>query len=212
MNPILTLEQLRAAQTEIFDALKKRQAQLEQINELAVPLMEKWARFLMIVLPIQLRTIRSLGFEDNQAALSSFNEQYMQYAAEDVSLHDLNQQKWMFLLEKAFGVTDFKEISLEEARSLIEDIALEMTSDAFLEKLDAAIANLKDPNSMMEKRQLLLTILFPMQMAVMTKHGFEGEKGYVQAQRALMEYHFDPIVSKHATLAQTTVFKRIKLL
>jgi hypothetical protein len=212
MNPNLTAEQLRAAQTEIFDNLKGRQAQLEQIRGLNIPLMEKWARFLIIILPIQLRVIKALGFDDNQAALSNFNEQFIRQAEEDPSLRELNNQKWKFLLEKAFGVTEFKELSLEEARTMIEEITEEMTSDAFLEKLDAAVASLKDPNSLIEKRQLLLSMLFPLQMSVMEKHGFAGEKGYVQAQRALMEFHYDPIISGHATRAQTTVFKRIKLL
>jgi len=212
MNPILTSEQLRAAQTEIFDTLKGRQAQLEQIRGLTIPLMEKWARFLIVILPIQLRVIKALGFGDNQAALANFNEQYMRASEEDLSLRMLNSNKWKFLLEKAFGVTEFKEMTLEEARNLIEDISQEMTSESFLEKLDVAIAQLKDPNSMNEKRQILLSLLFPMQMAIMEKHGFGGEKGYVQAQRALIEYHYDHIISGHATQAQNTVFKRLKLL
>ncbi len=49
-------------------------------------------------------------------------------------------------------------------------------------------------------------------MSVMAKHGFEGEIGYIQAQRALMDYFSDPLIKELSNKAQMTVFKRAGLL
>ncbi len=49
-------------------------------------------------------------------------------------------------------------------------------------------------------------------MAIMKKHGFAGEQGYIQAQRALMEYYSDPLILEQSKQAQTAVFKRAGLL
>lgn len=212
MNPTLTAEQIREAQVAIVEQLKARQAQLEAIRQMNSSIVEKWQRLLLIILPIQLRVIKSYGFQDTQEALSNFLEQFMQHAENDPSLAELNKKKWLFMFEKAFGVTELKEISIEEARSLVRDIVSEMTSDLFLQKIDAVMGQLKEGASMMDKRTALLTILFPLQISIMVQHGFEGDKGYVQAQGALLDYYFDPMIRKGFAHAQSVVFERAHLL
>lgn len=212
MNPTLTTEQLREAQTAIVDQLKGRQAQLEAIRKLGDSIVEKWQKFLLVILPIQIRVIRSYGFQDTQDALSNFSGQFMQHAENDPSLAALNKEKWCFVFEKAFGVTEWKEISVEEARSLVGDIVSQMTSDLFLQKIDVLMSELKEGASMIDKRTALLKILFPLQISVMAEHGFEGDKGYVQAQGALLDYYFDPMIRNGFAHAQTVVFGRANLL
>jgi hypothetical protein len=124
----------------------------------------------------------------------------------------LNTQKWLFIFDKAFGITEFKEISLQKAQSLIEEIAEEMTSEAFLVQIDQVINSLKPNASLIEKRQAVLTILFPLHMSIMTRHGFDGETGYIQAQRAIMDYYHDPLIAQRAAYAQSIVFKRAQLI
>jgi hypothetical protein len=97
---------------------------------------------------------------------------------------------------------------LQEAESLISEIAREMTSEFFLAQIDSVIHSLPPNASLIEKRQAVLTILFPLHMSVMARHGFEGETGYIQAQRATMDYYYDPLISLKAAHAQAIVFKR----
>lgn len=210
-NPILTGDQLRAIQEEILDKLKVRQAQLETIQALNLPIVEKWQRLLLILLPIQLRVIKASGFQNEQEALISFGEQYMEQASNDSSLWELNKQKWLFIFDKAFGVFEFKEITIEEARNLVSDIVEEMTSEQFLQRIDDALNQLKGEVTIIDKRNALLSLLFPLQVSIMARHGFEGDLGYIQAQRALMDYYFDPMIRNNFTRAQSAVFSRARL-
>lgn len=58
------------------------------------------------------------------------------------------------------------------------------------------------------KRQALLQVLLPLHMSVIEKHGFMGEEGYVQAQRALMDFYHVPELMEGANLAQKVIFQR----
>lgn len=128
------------------------------------------------------------------------------------ALLQLNKEKWLYIFENAFGITEFKEISLSEAQSLIANIAQEITSEPFLRKVDETIGSLSKDATLVEKRQALISILFPIHMAVMEKHGFAGETGYIQAQSAIMDYYHDPLIKEKAMEAQTIVFKRAGLM
>ena len=188
------------------------EAELNAIREAKVALVEKWQQFLQVVLPIQLQVLKAHGLNGTQNALSQFNKQCMHASAQYPALFELNCQKWLFLFDKAFGVTDFKEISLEEAQNLNADIVEEMTSESFLQQIDDRISMLGKEAAFLQKRQALLFVLFPLHMSVMARHEFEGEIGYIQAQRAIMEYYYDPLISEKSAYAQRIVFKRAQLL
>jgi len=49
-------------------------------------------------------------------------------------------------------------------------------------------------------------------MSVMEKQGFLGEEGYLQAQKAILDYYSDPFIQEQSKLAQIAVFKRAKIL
>lgn len=209
---ILSIEMLFDAQTEIFNLLKDHSSKLIEIQNTELSILEKWQQFLRVILPLQIQVIKTYGFSDDQLGLSSFNEQYMKQAITHPYLSELNQQKWLFLFETTFGVTEFKEISLLEAQSLIADITSEMTSDSFLNQIDSAMNILDQDSTLIQKRTALLNILFPLHMSVMAKHGFKGDRGYIQAQRAIMDYYYDPQIAQDAAHAQSVVFKRAKLI
>lgn len=61
-------------------------------------------------------------------------------------------------------------------------------------------------------QQGLLQVLLPLHMSVMERHGFMGEEGYVQAQRALMDFYHVPEIMQGANYAQKVVFERARLL
>ena len=199
-------------QNEIFNILKSNEQKLISIQKSNGTLIEKWQQLLHVILPIQLEVIKTYDFGDTQSGLSKFNEEYSHRSTEYASLLELNKQKWLFLFEKTFGITEFREISLQEAQSVIADIVEEVTSESFLKQIDNLIITLGKDASLMEKRKALLTILFPLHMSVMAKHGFEGEMGYIQAQRAIMDYYYDPLIAQGAAHARTVIFRRAQLI
>lgn len=123
----------------------------------------------------------------------------------------LNHEKWDLLLGRAFGVTAGRQLSLQEARSLAASVAAAMTSEDFLKTVDEAMATLPKQADMVQRRQRLLPLLIPQHMAVMKQFGFEGDTGYVQAQKALMDHLTDAQVANVVMSATRTLFQRAGL-
>lgn len=199
-------------QENVFDRLQARQADLEAIRASSLPLVNKWQIFLSVILPLQLEVIEEFGLGSDQAALAHYNEQYLQQSLHDEALRALNAQKWEYLLQHAFGLEEFQEISLDQARSLAHDIVDAMGSESFLLEVDRVMNALPADASMLQRRQKLLMVLMPLHMSVMEAHGFIGEEGYIQAQRALMDFYHDPIILEQVSRAQGILFKRAGLL
>lgn len=211
-NHPLSIDQLFTIQDEIYNQIQLNECRLLLIKEKSGSLIEKWQELLQVILPIQMEVIKPYNLGGYQLGLSKFNEEYSRCALDSAVLCELNTKKWLFVFDKAFGITEFKEISLQEAQSLIGEIAEEMTSEAFLVQIDQVINSLNPSASLIEKRHAVLTILFPLHMSVMARHGFEGETGYIQAQRGIMDYYHDPLISQKAAHAQSVVFKRAQLI
>ncbi len=204
----LTLDQVFDIQSQIFEALKDKEVDFERIRESEEPIVIRWQAFIGTILPVQITVIAEHGFSADQIGLSNFNDKLLKFNSEHVELRKINEKKWEFLLEKAFGLTKFKKISLKQAQDLICDIADEMISDNFLHSVDQINKLFPKEITMVERRKYLLEIIFPLHMKIMEKHGFKGDFGYVEAQRAIMDYYYDPLIMKRASQAQSIVFKR----
>ncbi|GEM_PF-1544766 len=211
MEEISTSE-LFQIQKSIVERLRNEEPLLKKIAESQGSLVEKWQQFVAMILPIQLEVIEEAGFEGNQEGLSYFNELWMEAAAEEKELEDLNKEKWVFLFEKAFGLEEVKEISLTRARSLVKEITKEMLDEDFLELIEKEMSLLSHEAPMIQKRMTLLNLILPLHLRVMEEQGFKGDEGYVQAQRALTDYYSDPEIRASSTRAQLTVFRKAKLL
>jgi len=211
MNLANDMQNLIQAQLEIFEALKLEVTRLQEIRSVEKSLIEKWQMFLEIILPIQINVVQKYGFQGDQQGLSSFNEKYLKYSEQENTLWELNEQKWLFLFEHAFGLNEIRKLSLDEATALLKDIFTAMISESFLKKVDEVMARCDDAATMLEKRQALLEVLLLLHMSVMEKHHFIGEKGYLQAQRALMDYYHIPELMKGANYAQKVLFERAGL-
>lgn len=207
----LTMDQVFDIQAEIFDNLKGREKDLIRIRESEEPIIVRWQAFIGTVLPIQIEVVARHGFSADQAGLSSFNNKLMKFNQEHAELRKINEKKWEYLLDKAFGVTNFRKITLKDAQDLIGEIADSMVSESFLEKVDQVKKLFGEELSMVDKRKHLLEIIFPLHMQIMEKHGFIGDTGYVEAQRAIMDFYYDPMIMKKAIKAQHTVFQRAGL-
>ena len=205
------MSEMIEAQQEMLVLLKEKEENLVQIHQAKDSLIEKWQRFLGVILPVQIMVIRKHGYAGNQKGLSEFNERLMNELGSDPELKKINDAKWVFLFEKTFGMSEVKTMTLEEAQNLTRDIADAMGDESFLKEVDTAVASMNEA-PMLERRQKLLDVLLPIQMGVMAQHGFIGEEGYVQAQRAMMDYFYDPVVVSEAQRAQETLFKRAKMM
>jgi hypothetical protein len=211
MDPHPALKNLIEALNEICLLLKNQESQLAEIRNSDGSLIEKWQKFLSVILPIQIMVIHKHGYAASQKGLSEFNQLLMQEAKENAELKKLNDDKWIYLFRTAFGLTELKVISLEDAQQMTKDIADAVTSEAFLQAIDERMAALKE-GTMLERRQRLLDVLIPAQMKIMERYGFSGEEGYIQAQRALLDYFFDPVVTRQFQRAQDLIFKRANLM
>jgi len=212
MTQVLTIEQLRQAQEQIISGLKAKEKDLAQIQAVSYPLIIKWQMLLGVLLPIQIETAKKFGFTNEQTALIEFNKQLIDQQQNDPQLQSLNEQKWHTIFKQAFNMDSVQKITLEQARNLVAEISTEMMSEHFLKQVDQTMGQIDPKADLMQKRQTLITVLLPMQMAVMAKHGFEGEQGYVQAQRALMDYLHDPQIMEKAAKSQIALFTRAKVM
>lgn len=205
-----TDEHLLTIQKESLAKLRALRDTLAALRTHSGSLMEKWQQLLQIVLGAQLEVMKRHGLVTDQASLSRFNDAYAQRAQSSAELATLNKEKWLFIFETVFGMRDFRELSLPDARRLIAAIVEAMTAPAFLQTVDASLAALPPSASLIERRQAVLTVLFPLHLSVMAKQGFPGEEGYIQAQRALMDHYSDPVIAQSASRAQALVFHRDK--
>lgn len=207
----LTIDQVFDIQQDIFDQLEERQADLGRIRDSEETIVIRWQALIGTILPIQIEVIANYGFSADQQGLSLFNDKLMKFNNEHIELRKLNEKKWEYLLEKAFGLTKFRKIELKQAQDLICEIADEMESEEFLNSVDQIRSLFSHDLSMVDRRKHLLEIIFPLHKRIMEKHGFLGDKGYVEAQRAIMDYYYDPVIMERATRAQHTVFRRAGL-
>ena len=205
------MSKMLEAQKEIFALLKQKEEDLTKIRNSQDPLVEKWQRFLGVILPIQIMVIRKYDYAGNQKGLAEYNQQLIEESKQDPELKKLSDDKWLYLFETTFGLNELKTMTLEDAQKMTREVADAMTEESFLQEIDRVVGSLKE-GSMIEKRQRLLDVLLPVQMKVMERYGFVGEAGYIQAQRAMMDYFFDPEVVAEAQRAQDTIFKRAKLM
>ena len=206
----LSEEEHIKAQEMVMNSLKEKVSDLNRIRENEAPILGRWQMFLSIMIPLQMQVASEFGFEKDQKSLSNFNQQFMKCALENPKLKEMNAEKWRFVFKEGFGIENYKEISLEEARSLIKDIADKMMSEQFLTSIDTHFQS-SEELSTLEKRKRLLDILLPVHKLVMEEHGFLGEDGYILAQRALLDYYYDPFIMQMSTQAQKVIFERAKL-
>jgi len=204
------MSQLLQAQQEVLQSLKSRETEIKKIRTFEGNLIEKWQAFLGIILPIQMEAIGKFGYEESMDGLQQFNADFLIESANDAELKRINDGKWEFLFNEAFGLKEVRSIDLETARKMINDIATEMISDRFLKKLEDLVGELPSDADIVRKRKELLTLLLPVHMSVMESFGFEGEQGYLQAQRALMDHMADPEIQRKSLEAQRVVFDKLK--
>lgn len=202
----VSIDELFEIQRNILEGIKHQKEALHALQNNQQTIIEKWHDFLGILLPIQMESIQPYGFSTDQLGLSDFNEQLVEAQQSNEELNAINQEKWQFIFQEGFGLKEVPALSSEEARTLVENIADAMMSEDFLTQVKESIASMEE-DSLLARRQKLLTLLLPLHQTVIEKQGYTGDMGYVQAQKGLIEHYSDPVIIELSNKAQATVFE-----
>lgn len=202
------MNRLFDAQSEIFSQLQKEEAALQKILQSNSHLHLRWLELERVVDRAQMKTIKKFGWEVTFLECERFKQEYMEKVASDETFRKLNEEKWSFLFEKAFGFKEYKNITLEQARSLMTAFEAATIHEDFLQKVDQAI---QEDSTVYEKMDVLGVISEQLYLSVLEKHGFPGEEGYCQVSRAFMDYSYDPTIREKGYHASEVVYIRAKL-
>jgi len=115
-------------------------------------------------------------------------------------------------MTRAFDVTP-QPMELPQARQIVFMVTSHLQQNSFLQNLNARVAALGAEATDLQKNEALQQELLGAWMEVLPKFGFEGDRGYVQFQAALVQHSSDQeiatmingalmAVSKHAGLAK----------
>ena len=178
-------------QKNILTRLEKDAKKLEEIKEMNVDITKKWQHFLGVILPIQIDVIKDFGYPGTQEGLLKFNQEYIKASESSEELTQLNQKKWSFVFEKAFGNVKEKEISLQLLESISEKLCQELRSDEFIQIAKHSLAALNKESTLVEKRQTLIEVLFQKKLEVLAFFELVGEDGYIQYSKAMIEHFHD---------------------
>lgn len=199
----------------------KTLSSVKQGTELDV--ISRWQAMLALILPSQFKIVQDIRDEDtgeslfsaDQAGLGQFNLSLTQLAKVDPQLQTVVQQKWGLLLKLSFGITDEEyrtrpRLNRQLAREMAIAASHAMQSSAFLQQIDEALEGV-EADDVMERRKKLLLTLLPVHQEVLGRFGFKGDKGYVLAQKELMDFVDDHIVVNSINQATATLYQRAGL-
>ncbi|PCI93462.1 hypothetical protein COB11_05300 [Candidatus Aerophobetes bacterium] len=204
-------KKLYMIQEKIVEELKAHSGDLEKIQSLEMDIIGKWKHFLGVILPIQISVIKENGYEATQEGLSKFNREYADLSESLENFKKLNQEKWAHIFEKGFGNIKSKIVPMEKLESIANEICETVTSDKFLDKVQEKMNNLPVESTMLEKRQALLEVLFKMKLEILSKSELDGDDGYVQYSKAMIEHFHDSDLKKKMFDAYDKLMKSAKL-
>jgi len=204
------MSQLVDIYQEIFTLLKQKEEIFEKIKNAEGSLIEKWQRFLTVMLPMQMAILRRYDYPCNQKGLADFQKQVSASIETDANLKKVHEEMWLYLLGKTFGVTKLEELSLDKVRTIIKDLTSALTDPSLLEKMETVTREMKG-KSVDEQKNRFFDVLFPIQVEVIERHGLQGEEGFIQVQRAIVEYLFDPEVLEEVKKTEEAIQEKTRI-
>jgi hypothetical protein len=207
----LTNEQILQALNETLESVHHHKEAFAEIRVDQRAIHERWQAFMGIFLPLQLEIVGPLGFTKDQPGLFEFNRQVSLTALDSKEVAKAKKDLWDFLLKTSFGITEFPTLTLDEAKSLMMDITDALISEFFLAKVDVLRESFTPDTTLQERQKKLTQLIVPLQTLVMRRYGFEGDLGYIRAQRALSDHTHDPLIKEQLELGYHLVFERAGL-
>ena len=176
-------------------------------------LMSKWQSANAVLVGATLRVLPQLGFSADGAGLQAYTDAYASCARsgsaeEAASLRSANEGKWRVLLTGAFGCEPAAPISLAQARTIAIDMVDALQDPALLRQVDEVRTGLAARLGDAERQHMVAKALVGVQAEVITRHGYEGDAGYAQAQVCLMEHADDAVVTASIAAATNNLYAR----
>ena len=219
-QPNLTVEQAIQIEREVVERMKTAQPRfaLMSVKNSGLNLAMRWQQMAGVMFGVQAQAIPTIGFTADQQGLMTYNGYLgaLQDAPENSALRDAVAAKWDFATEIAFGVTEKKPMTREVAGQFCRDMTDRMTTPEFMNRIDKEFAKFgdlskipkEDTETHLKIQTALCPLVFEVQLEVSKTHGYDGDGGYVQAQRALMDHTSDPLVSSETQRMWQVLFQR----
>ena len=172
-----------------LDAIKEYETHLLELRESKASLTKRWGAMIDIFMPLQMQIAKNY-LPDEPVWVLSFNQHLNECKASDPSVKRLDEEKWAYLLETSFGITDIPAISLEKAQAMARDIAASYNNEERVAQLES----IKETSAASE---VMYDLMMALEMPVFEEHGFKGETGYIVAQKAILEFFDDPLIVEY---------------
>lgn len=168
-----------------LEKLKVYEAEFHKLRDSNAAWIKRWGGAIDILMPTMIEAAKQC-LPDQPVWLLSFNEHLNKHKAEDAELKALDDQKWAYVMEHGFGITDIPDISLDLAREMTRSI-----TTSFNEEIYKSLKAKHKPEEAMY--QMLMSLEIP----AFEANGFKGEQGYFIAQKGILEYFDDRLISEY---------------
>lgn len=183
------------------------------------PIIFRWQSVIAVWMGSVLHIAVTYGYPNEQKGVEQFMQAYENLSRNDPRRDELTaatKERWNFLFKQGLGMDiDDQYMPLEEARTIVKEQCMRMQDDAFLKTVEDEMTRVQGNAGSMPEEQVmamrqeaLLGLLQPLQMGVYAEHGFEGDKGFITMQAALLNHHGDDQITYNTAVATTIVFQR----
>eukprot|EP01095_Lingulamoeba_sp_RSL-Kostka_P018020 TRINITY_DN9690_c0_g1_i1.p1 TRINITY_DN9690_c0_g1~~TRINITY_DN9690_c0_g1_i1.p1 ORF type:complete len:360 (+),score=92.24 TRINITY_DN9690_c0_g1_i1:63-1142(+) len=225
----LSLEEIK----NVFEQLNEKFNEEEIVNLLNeiknnsdFNMIEKW-NFLIsnIIIPLQFDILLGFGFDisDPASVIPSFNKfagfkfsEVLEAEEKDQDLVDLvnsikelNIRCFDHSMSILFDLQpeDFVELSTPRLHRHVTELVDLLTKEELVNKIGDAIAKLPENCEDHVKGKTIMNEIMPYHLKLLKKYGFEGEKGYIQAQRAISIHFYDSFVQEKAQILSALILR-----
>lgn len=213
-RPSITFEQALTSSHMVIETLQSPEV-LQQLAQArgSEGVLAKWELANRTLIHSTLSVMPQVGFTQDGRGLQNYTDalaEQMRNAGdvERKTLKDLVHKKWEVLLDNVFGCKPAPPMPLLAARELAIDLVDAMQDEKLLKEMDAARTGLMSHMTEQERQGMVARALVSAQIEVCSKHGFEGEGGFAQAQVCLMDHAADAVVTSSVAAATTNLYAR----
>ncbi len=210
----LTLEHALTSNHLIIGELESAAAR-QQLNAVRTggDILTKWQQANAVLVHATLRVLPQLGYSADGAGLQSYTDAFAECVRsgsteERLMLQQVNEAKWRVLLEHAFGCQPAPRITLAKAREIAIDMVDALQDPALLRQVEESRSGLAARLPEAERQHMVARAMVAVQAEVVTRHGYDGDAGYAQAQVCLMEHAGDAVVTASIAAATTNLYAR----
>lgn len=168
-----------------LEKLKGFEAEFHKLRDSNASWIKRWGGAIDILMPTMMEAAKE-SLPDQPVWLLSFNENLNKHKVDDAELKALDDQKWAYVMEHGFGITEIPAISLDLAREMTRGITTSFDDEVY-----------KELKSKHKPEEAMYQMLMSLEIPVFEASGFKGEEGYFIAQKGILEYFDDRLISEY---------------